>query len=74
MKRFLTFLSEPEGKISFARLTGFLLVLFYVVAGVYVVIKEHKIPELPLNLMLLISLLYGLNKVEKIFKVEKKGE
>jgi hypothetical protein len=71
MKKFLTFLNEPDGKVSFMRLTGFLLVLVYIVMFVYIGITEKKISDIPTNLMILILALYGLNKVERIFNGRK---
>jgi len=67
MKKILNFFNEPEGKVSFARLTGFLLVIYYICLGVYVAIKKKEILDIPFNLTILVLSLYGINKIERIF-------
>jgi hypothetical protein len=71
MKKFLTFLNEPSGKVSFMRLTGFLLVFVYIIMFIYIGITDKKISDIPTNLMVLILALYGINKIERIFNGRK---
>jgi len=59
--------SENNGKTSFARVIGTILVLFYIASSIYILIVEHKISDIPTNLLILISSLYGINKLSSIF-------
>ena len=69
---FLTIFKEPDGKWSFTRISGFLLLLYYILSAAYITIKTLKIPDLPLNQMILIAALYGINKtILSIKKVAK---
>jgi len=63
LKKINSLFSENNGKISFTRVIGTVLVLFYLVSATYILIKEHKISDIPTNLMILIAALYGLNKL-----------
>jgi hypothetical protein len=56
-------IKEPYGKISFSRLSGFILILHYIFFSSYMMIKEGKIPDLPTNHLILIASLYGINKI-----------
>lgn len=71
MKEF--FKEIKENKLSFARLTGFLLVVFYILWACFIVFTEKRIPDIPLYVFLLISALYGLNKFAEVFRNGKKG-
>ena len=63
---------EPDGKISFTRVSGFILLIHYISSAVYITVKTLKIPDLPTNQMILIASLYGINKaIPSIKKVIK---
>jgi len=58
----LSMFKEPDGKISFTRVSGFILLLHYISSAIYITAKTLKIPDLPMNQMILIAALYGINK------------
>ncbi len=58
----LSMLKEPDGKWSFTRISGFLLLMHYISSAIYITAKTLKIPDLPMNQMILIATLYGINK------------
>jgi hypothetical protein len=45
-KFFLSMLSEPDGTVSYSRVTGALMVFAVIFWGSYVVIKTHIMPDL----------------------------
>ncbi len=53
---------EESGKVSFTRVSSFLLVLAYIFWASYIVITKGKIPSMPWELVVLISAAYGINK------------
>jgi hypothetical protein len=61
------FMEQDKSKISFTRVTGFILVFFYILTSFYLLIKEHKLVDIPTNLFLLICGLYGINKIANVF-------
>lgn len=66
--KFLSFLAENTGKLSFMRLSAFLLILFYIFVGIFISIKTNQIPDIPIQMAGLIVLLYGINKFSNNFK------
>ena len=58
-------LREKEGKLSFGRVVGTILVLFYLVWATYLTWETKKIVDIPSNLALLIVALYGANKLRE---------
>lgn len=62
MKTLISFLSEDSGKLSFMRISAFLLILTYIFVAIYIALTEHKLIDMPIQLASLIVLLYGINK------------
>ena len=63
--KFIEFLSEENGKLSNTRIVIFLLVISYIGWNTYLIIGEKEvltIPDIPTNVVWLISALYGFNK------------
>ena len=63
-----TFLKESYGKLSFTRIIGTILVLFYVSIAIYLAITEKRFVDIPTNLMILILALYGINRISQCVK------
>ena len=59
----LTMLKEPDGKWSFTRVSGFILLLHYMISASYITAKTTTIPDFPTNHFYLIASLYGINKL-----------
>lgn len=72
MKKIFLFLSEETGKLSFMRISAFLLILTYIFSAVYILIMERKFIDIPVQLAALIAILYGINKFSNHFKGNKK--
>lgn len=53
---------EESGKVSFTRVSSFLLILAYVAWATYIVFTKGEIPSMPWELVVLISAAYGINK------------
>ncbi len=56
---------EKEGKLSFGRVIGTVLVFFYLVWATYLTWETKKLIDIPTNLALLIGTLYGANKLRE---------
>ena len=54
---------EANGKTSFTRVSSFLLVLSYLIWASYIVFVKKEIPPMPMELVYLIGVAYGINKV-----------
>jgi len=67
------FRDEKNNKLSFTRVTSFILVLTYVISELYLLITEHKIVDIPGQLAALIAVLYGSNRLANNF-IKKGGE
>ena len=61
----LDLLKERYGKYSFARFTGFLIVIFYLLWASYILISKGEIVDVPNNIMILVIALYGANKIRE---------
>ena len=61
----MNFLKETDGKLSFTRLTGFILVLFYIGIASYSFFSKGEMVDLPTNLMIFVGGMYGFNKIGK---------
>lgn len=55
--------SEPTGKLSFTRLSAAILILTFLISYIYMMVKHHQIIDIPTNLALLITGLYGFNRL-----------
>ncbi|ACO02984.1 MAG TPA: hypothetical protein DEP48_03150 [Persephonella sp.] len=64
----LTMLKEPDGKWSFTRVSGFILLIHYMISASYITVKTATIPDFPTNHFYLIASLYGINKLFPRFK------
>ena len=58
-------LKERDGKLSFSRVWCSILLGVYVIYVVICILKNNKFPDIPLQLVGLISALYGVNKFAK---------
>lgn len=67
-------LREENGKLSFSRTSSFILIVAYIVWASFIVIKEGRIPAIPSELVALISIAYGINKVGPNIRVRLGGE
>ena len=54
---------ERDGKLSFGRVVGTVLVAFYLVWATYLTWETKQLVDIPAGLSLLISGLYGINKL-----------
>jgi len=61
---------EHDGKLSFSRIVSFILICFYMISAMVVMWKSgfHNIPDIPLQLAGMITLLYVGNKGADAFK------
>ena len=64
---------EEHGKVSFTRVSSFLLVFAYIVWATYIVLTEREIPPMPMELVYLISIAYGINKVGPNIRIQLGG-
>ena len=64
---------ENNGKVSFTRVSSFLLVLAYIAWASYIVFTKGKIPPMPMELVYLISIAYGINKVGPNIRIRLGG-
>lgn len=64
--KFTDIFKEESGKLSFSRISGFIVLVCYLVSMVYIVILEKKIPDIPPMLLTLILGLYGINKFANV--------
>ena len=61
---FWDFLKEIEkDKWSFSRISGFFLILFYIIGGGYIVLTTKQFPDIPQWLGITILSLYGINRI-----------
>ena len=58
---------EKDGKVSFGRVIGTVLVSFYLLWGTYLTWKNNELVDIPLHLAGLIGALYGVNKLREAF-------
>ena len=58
-------LKEKDGKVSFGRVVGTVLVFFYLVWATYLTWETKKLVDIPSNLAMLIGALYGANKLRE---------
>lgn len=65
---------EDNGKLSFSRVSSFILIVAYIIWASYIVVKEGRIPPIPPELVALISIAYGINKVGPNIRVRLGGE
>lgn len=56
-------LKEKDGKLSFGRVMGTILIVFYLIWATYLTWETKKLIDIPPNLGLLIGTLYGVNKL-----------
>jgi len=63
---------EPDGKVSFTRVSSFLLVLAYIVWASFIVFQKGKIPDIPAQVVWLIGVAYSVNKLSRQVKIEVK--
>ena len=64
---------ENNGKVSFTRVSSFLLVLAYIVWASYIVFTKREIPPMPMELVYLIGVAYGINKVGPNIRIQLGG-
>jgi hypothetical protein len=57
------FFNADNGNKSYSRLSGFLLVLAYIIWGTYITYVKDSIPDIPTILAGTVLTLYGINKV-----------
>ena len=60
-------LKEKHGKLSFGRVVGTVLIVFYLVWATYLTWETKKLVDIPSNLAMLIGALYGVNKLREAF-------
>jgi len=72
MKWFLGFLCE-NGVMSFARVVGFILVVYYMVLGSAISIATREFVDMPFGLLSLVLLAYGINKLTEFANFRKNG-
>lgn len=65
---------ENSGKVSFTRVSSFLLVLAYIVWASFIVFTEKKIPSMPAEIVQLIILAYGINRIAPNIKLQLGGQ
>ncbi len=58
-------LKEKDGKLSFGRVMGTVLIVFYLIWATYLTWEMKKLVDIPPNLALLIGALYGVNKLRE---------
>ena len=58
-------LKEKDGKLSFGRVMGTVLVMFYLVWATYLTWETKKLVDIPSNLAMLVGALYGANKLRE---------
>lgn len=63
---------EKNGKISFTRISGFIIILFYLFWGSYLVLVNKAIADIPVGLLTLLLGLYGINRFSYMFGNFKK--
>jgi hypothetical protein len=63
-------LTADNGNVSYARVSGFILILAFIVWDTYQVFSDKGITDIPVGLAAMIVALYGINK----FKTEQTGE
>lgn len=56
------FFSADNGNRSYSRLSGFILIIAFVLWGTYITYIKEAIPDMPISLAGTIVTLYGLNK------------
>ncbi|RUM32848.1 MAG: hypothetical protein DSY42_00325 [Aquifex sp.] len=64
---------EKDGKLSFGRTIGATLTFFYLGWATYLTWKTGQIVDIPSNLMYLIGMLYGANKLREAFNARSKS-
>lgn len=69
MKFFKSMLSEGN-QGSFSRLSGFLIILGYLIYAAWIVGSTKAIPDLPPNLMMLVVGLYGINRIAAVLEAK----
>lgn len=69
MKFFRSMLSEGN-QGSFSRLSGFLIILGYLIYAAWIVSSTMAIPDLPPNLMMLVVGLYGINRIAAVLEAK----
>jgi len=62
MMKALELFKEKNGKISFSRVSGSLLVISYLIGYFYILFTKHELVDIPIQLAGLILLLYGTNR------------
>ncbi len=65
-------LKEKDGKISFARFTGFILLIWTMILLTYISVKTQKLHDIPTAIALLIAGLYGINKLGETIQIRRK--
>ena len=60
--KLMEFFSEKDGKFSMGRLLMCVVVIVYLFIAVYVGIETKSVPDIPVGVVGLITLLYGVNK------------
>lgn len=66
--RILSVFLDSDGKLSFGRVTGTILSIYYIVLGITAFIETKQIIDIPPNLAMLIAALYGANKLSQAIK------
>lgn len=72
--KFIDMFKEESGKLSFSRVSGFIVLVCYLVCMVYIVIKEKRIADIPPMLLTLILGLYGINKIVNVLNNKVKEQ
>lgn len=62
-RRIQEFISDDSGKLSSSRALVIIVVLTYLVYAGYVVVTSKVLPDIPLGVAGLVSVLYGINKL-----------
>ncbi len=73
MGAFRQIFSDYNGKLSYGRVVGFLVLIWYMVIATYIVIEKKEFPDIPAGLSLLLMGLYGINKGAAYFEKRNGG-
>jgi len=66
-------MEKDKSKISFTRVTGAILILYYIFSSTYLLFKNNSLTDIPTNLFILICGLYGINRAADIFQSTKQS-
>ncbi len=61
--KILEMFKEKDGKVSFSRINGFVILVWIMILVTYVSLTTKTVPDIPYSIAILISALYGFNKI-----------